>query len=52
MYSKELNNIQQRDMTMTDYTTKIKEIYDVMGSINVTMDENEIIHICLGGLAH
>ena len=51
MYSKELNNIQQRDMTMTDYTTKIKEIFDALGSINVTVDEDELVHICLSGLA-
>ena len=43
-------NIQQRDMTVTDYTTKIKEICDELGSINVfvwffthNMKNNEII---------
>ena len=47
----ELNNIRQRDMTVTDYTTKIKEICDALGSINMTVDEDEMVQICLGGLA-
>ena len=49
----ELNNIQQRDnvMSVTDYTTKVKEICDALGSINVTLDEEEMIQICLSGLA-
>ena len=38
-------------MTVTDYTTKIKEICDALGSINVTADEDEMIQICLSGLA-
>ena len=29
-------------MTVTDYTTKIKEICDASGSFNVTVDEDEI----------
>ena len=36
---------------MTNYTTKIKEICDVLKSINVMVDEDEIVQICLGGLA-
>ena len=32
-----LTNIWQRDMSVTDYT-KIKEICDALGSINMTMD--------------
>mgnify|MGYP002775570664 CR=1 FL=1 len=47
----ELNNIRQRDMSVTDYTTKIKQICDALGSINVTVDEDEMVQICLGGLA-
>ena len=39
----ELNNIRQRDMSVTDYTTKIKEIYDALGSINVTVDKDEMV---------
>ena len=39
-------------MLVTDYTTKIKEIYDTLGSINVTVDEDEMLQICLSGLAH
>ena len=47
----ELNNIRQRDMSVTDYTTKVKEICDALGSINVTVDEDEMAQICLVGLA-
>ena len=47
----ELNNIPQKDMSVTDYTTKIKEIYDALGSINVTVDEDEMVQICLRGLS-
>ena len=41
-YKLQLNNICQRDIMVTDYTPKIKEIYDVLGSINMTMDEDEM----------
>ena len=37
---------------MTDYTTKIKEICDTLGSINVIVDTDEMGQICLGGVAH
>ena len=47
----ELNNTQQKDMSMSDYTTKIKSICDSLGSINVNIDDDEMVQICLGGLA-
>ena len=47
----ELNNIQQGDMSVTDYTLRIKDLCDSLGSINVTVDDDEIVHICLGSLA-
>ena len=47
----ELNNIQQRDMSITTYTLKIKEICDSLGSIGVNIDDDEMVQICLGGLA-
>ena len=37
-------------MSVTDYTMKVKEICDALGSINVTVDEDKMIQICLGGL--
>ena len=36
---------------MTDYTMKVKEVCDALGSINVMVDEDEMVQICLGGLA-
>ena len=38
----ELNSIRQRDMSVTDYTTKIKEICEALGS-NVMVDEYEMV---------
>ena len=38
-------------MSVIDYNTKIKEICDALGSINVMVDEDEMVQICLGGLA-
>ena len=47
----ELNNMQQRDMSITNYTLKIKELCDALGSINVVIDDDEMVRICLEGLA-
>ena len=47
----ELNNIWQRNMSITYYTTKVKEICEALGLINVTVDEDVMVHICLGCLA-
>ena len=46
----ELNSMRERDMLVTNYTTKVKEICDALGFINVTVDEDEMVQICLGGL--
>ena len=39
----ELNNIEQRDMLITNYTLKIKELCDALRSINVNIDDDEIL---------
>ena len=46
-----MNNIQQKDMSVSDYTAKIKSICDSLGSININVDEDEMVQVCLGGLA-
>ena len=46
----ELNNIQQRDMSIGSSTLKIKEIRDSLGLINVNIDD-EMVQICLNSLA-
>ena len=38
-------------MSVSDYTAKIKNICDLLGSINVHVDEEEMVQVCLGGLA-
>ena len=47
----ELNNIQQKDMSVSDYTAKIKSICVSLGSINVNIDDDEMEQIYLGGIA-
>ena len=47
----ELNNIQQKDMSVSDYTAKIKSVCYSVGSINVNIDDDEMVQICLGGIA-
>ena len=44
----ELNGIQQRDMSIGSYALKIKELCDALGSINVGIDDEEMVQICLG----
>ena len=43
--------MRQRDMTVADYTSKIKDIYDSLASIDVNVEEGEMVQICFGGLA-
>ena len=38
-------------MSIGNYTLKIKELCDSLGSINVSIDDNKMVQICLGGLA-
>ena len=38
-------------MSVLDYTAKTKEICNTLGSIDVMIDEDEMVQICLGGLA-
>ena len=47
----ELNNIRQKDMSVSDYSIKINNICDTLGSININVDEDEMVQVCLGGLA-
>ena len=51
LLQQEMSSIRQKDLSVTDYTTKIKEICDALGSINVTLDKDELVQTCLGGLA-
>ena len=38
-------------MSVADCTSKIKEIYDSLASVNVNIEEDEMLQVCLGGLA-
>ena len=37
---------------VADYTFKIKDISDSLSYINVMVDEDEMVQVCVGGLAH
>ena len=41
----ELSNIPLRDMSITSYTLKIKEICEALGSISVNGDVDEMVQI-------
>ena len=43
--------MQMRDMSITSYTLEIKELCDALWSINVIIDDDEMVQICLSGLA-
>ena len=47
----DLSNLRQRDLSVADYTSKIKDICDSLASIDVNVEEGEMVQICLGGLA-
>ena len=38
-------------MSIDNYILKIKELCDSLGWINVKIDDDEMVQICLGGLA-
>ena len=47
----ELSNLRQRDLSVADYTSKIKDICDSLASIEVNIKEREMVQVCFGGLA-
>ena len=47
----ELSNLRQGDLSVADYTSKIKDICDSLTSIDVNVKEGEMVQICLGRLA-
>ena len=39
----ELSNLRQRDLSVNDYTSKIKDIRDSLASIDVNIEEGEVV---------
>ena len=37
-------------MSVADYSLKIKDICDSLASIDVNVEEGNMVHMCLGGL--
>ena len=46
----ELRNVRQREMSVANYISKIKEICDSLASVDVNV-EDKMVQVCLGGLA-
>ena len=42
-FCQQLNNLWQREMCVPDYTLKIKEVCELLDSINVTVEEEEMV---------
>ena len=46
----ELNTVKKMDMSVNDYTLKIKVICESLASIGVTVDDDDKVEVCLCGL--
>ena len=46
----ELNTVERKNMSVNDYTLKIKSICESLASINVMVDDDDKIEVCLCGL--
>ena len=46
----ELNNIKRNNLSINDYSLKIKSIVEALGSIKVTIDDDDLVGSCLDGL--
>ena len=47
----ELKTIQQKGMSVSDYTDKMKSICNSLSSININVEEEEMVQVCSGNLA-
>ncbi|MCO5599519.1 hypothetical protein L7F22_053625 [Adiantum nelumboides] len=48
----ELNTIKKRDLSVNDYTLKIKALCEFLSSIGVAVDDDDKVEACLRGLAN
>ena len=46
----ELNTVERNNMSVNNYTLKIKSICESLASINVIVDDDDKIEVCLRGL--
>ena len=46
----ELNTLKKMDISVNDYTLKIKAICESLASIGVTVDDDDKVEVCLRGL--
>ena len=45
----ELHIVEKKSMSVSDYALKIKSIYESLPSINVTVDDDDKVEVCLHG---
>ena len=46
----ELNNIKRGNLSINDYSLKIKSIVEALGSIKVSIEDDDLVGACLDGL--
>ena len=46
----ELHTVEKKNMSVNDYALKIKSICESLASINVTVDDDDKVEVCLRGL--
>ncbi len=46
----ELNTVKKENLSINDYTLKIKGIYESLASIGVTVEDDDKVEVCFHGL--
>jgi len=46
----ELHTVEKKDMSINEYTLKIKGIVESLASINISVDDDDLVSVCLNGL--
>jgi hypothetical protein len=46
----ELHNLQKKKMNINDYSTKLKNLVDVLASIGAPIDDEDLVAMTLNGL--
>ena len=46
----QLNQVKRNNLSINDYALKIKSIIEALGSIKVTVDDDDVVRACLDGL--
>jgi hypothetical protein len=49
-FKQELHNLQKNKMNISDYSTKVKNLVDVLASIRAPVDDEDLVAMTLNGL--